>query len=192
MCECFGLGTQRRLHLLKSDSAPDGPVDVAAAVREFLADPHRSSLELPYLSIGQRHDAKMLAEQHLDLKCETFGLGKDQRLHLFKLGFCRVGGCCQEDESWCTAFLLQQPHQAAATRLRPLSSRIPRRASYLSSSCLVFRKARRFPAPCFAGGRRISFWTGRLCSQRQTGCLARSYLRNSAAAWRGSRPWACP
>mmetsp|Transcript_74450 Transcript_74450/g.137303 ORF Transcript_74450/g.137303 Transcript_74450/m.137303 type:complete len:215 (-) Transcript_74450:188-832(-) len=36
------------------------------------------------MTTGQRKLARKLAEQHLELRCESFGFGADRRLHLFK------------------------------------------------------------------------------------------------------------
>jgi hypothetical protein len=59
--------------------------DVESAIDGFRADPNRASFELPrLLSADQRKHAKKIAEGYPDLKCESFGLGKDRQLHLFK------------------------------------------------------------------------------------------------------------
>jgi len=58
--------------------------DFAKAIEEFLVDPSRRSLELPHMTTGQRKNARKLAEQHPDLKCESYGFGQDRQLHLFK------------------------------------------------------------------------------------------------------------
>jgi len=59
--------------------------DVEVAIAGLLADPNRATLELPCsLSAEQRKHAKKVAEKHPDLWCESFGLGKERRVHLFK------------------------------------------------------------------------------------------------------------
>jgi len=59
--------------------------DVEVAIAELLADPSRASIELPLaLSTEQRKHAKKTIQQHPDLKCESFGLGEDRQMHVFK------------------------------------------------------------------------------------------------------------
>lgn len=63
--------------------------DVEKAIAALLADPDQDTLELPCsLSAEQRKQAKKTIEQHHDLKCESFGLGADRRMHIFK---CKAG-----------------------------------------------------------------------------------------------------
>jgi len=70
-------------------SGTNDSFDVEMAIAELLADPSRTSLELPcLLSAEQRKHAKKVVEQYPDLKCESFGLGKDRQMHLFK---CQLG-----------------------------------------------------------------------------------------------------
>jgi len=92
-CENSGLGTERRLVLLKGGAAvapatPDDLTpagdDLEAAIATFLADAARASWELPALTAEQRREAKRLAEAHPELRCESFGLGAERRLHVFK------------------------------------------------------------------------------------------------------------
>jgi len=54
------------------------------AIEEFLADSSRHSFELPHMTTGQRKNARKLAEQHPEIKCESYGFGQDRQLHLFK------------------------------------------------------------------------------------------------------------
>jgi len=62
-----------------------GSFDVEAAIADLLIDAGCHSLELPtYLSPQQRSQAKLLAGQHSELKCESYGFGPDRRLHVFK------------------------------------------------------------------------------------------------------------
>jgi len=59
--------------------------DIERAVVDLMSDPKQLSLELPCsLSAEERKYAKKLAEQYPDLKCESFGFGKDRQIHLFK------------------------------------------------------------------------------------------------------------
>ena len=58
--------------------------DVSGAVQAFLADTMSTSLELPHMTTGQRRQTKKLVEQHPKLTCESYGLGQERRLHLFK------------------------------------------------------------------------------------------------------------
>jgi hypothetical protein len=59
--------------------------DAESAIAEFLADAGRSSLELPsLLTADQRKRAKKLADQHKELRCESYGFGAERQLHLFK------------------------------------------------------------------------------------------------------------
>lgn len=58
--------------------------DIDAAIASFASDPSRQSFELPRMTTGQRKEARRLAEQHADTKCESFGQGADRRLRLIK------------------------------------------------------------------------------------------------------------
>lgn len=59
--------------------------DVQKAIIDLLADPARASFPLPsQLNAQQRKHAKKLVEQYPNVKCESFGLGKDRQMHLFK------------------------------------------------------------------------------------------------------------
>lgn len=58
-------------------------VDVQALIDELIAE-GRPSLELPGgLTAEQRKQAKRLADQHPELKCESYGFGEERRLHIF-------------------------------------------------------------------------------------------------------------
>lgn len=60
-------------------------VDIDAAIASILADPNCVSLELPcLLTAEQRKLAKRAVAEHPDLKCESFGMGGDRRLHVFR------------------------------------------------------------------------------------------------------------
>jgi hypothetical protein len=58
--------------------------DVEAAIEAFAADPSQVSLKLPHMTTGQRKQARKLADQHPEFKCESFGFGAERHLHLFK------------------------------------------------------------------------------------------------------------
>jgi hypothetical protein len=61
--------------------------DVEKAIASLLADPTRASLELPCSLNGEeRKNAKKIAQQYREIKCESFGLGEERRMHLFKNG----------------------------------------------------------------------------------------------------------
>lgn len=62
----------------------DDSMDIEAVIAAFLADPTRKTLELPHMTVEQRKQVKKLADQHSELKCESYGLGADRQLHLFK------------------------------------------------------------------------------------------------------------
>jgi len=63
--------------------------NIERVVANILADTKFSSLALPELmTAAQRKHAKAIVEQHPELKCESFGLGKDRRMHVFK---CTLG-----------------------------------------------------------------------------------------------------
>eukprot|EP00933_Yihiella_yeosuensis_P015480 TRINITY_DN13489_c1_g1_i1.p1 TRINITY_DN13489_c1_g1~~TRINITY_DN13489_c1_g1_i1.p1 ORF type:complete len:344 (+),score=86.55 TRINITY_DN13489_c1_g1_i1:164-1195(+) len=63
----------------------DGAVDLQALITAFLADASQTTLELPQtLSADERKEARRLADQHAQLKCESYGFGEERRLHIFK------------------------------------------------------------------------------------------------------------
>jgi len=64
--------------------------DAEAVIAQFLATSDCASLELPCsLTAEERKYVKSVAERHSGIKCESFGMGKDRKLHLFK---CNLGG----------------------------------------------------------------------------------------------------
>jgi len=66
-------------------SSGNDSFDVETAITGLLADPKKDSLELPcFLSAEQRKHAKKTIEQRQDLKCESFGMGADRRMYVFK------------------------------------------------------------------------------------------------------------
>jgi len=68
------------------DNCHDGKsFDLEVAFTDFLADETRAELALPAMTVEQRKEAKRLAEQYPDIKCESFGFGEERRLHLFKI-----------------------------------------------------------------------------------------------------------
>jgi len=73
----------------------EGNFDIEAVIKEFLADSTRRSLELPRMTTGQRKQVKKAADQHADLKCESYGFGAERKLHLFKKSWDTT---CQEKQ----------------------------------------------------------------------------------------------
>lgn len=66
-------------------SGTNDSFDVEVAITGLLADPSRTSVELPpTLDAEQRKRAKKIIEQHPNLKCESYGLGQDRQMHVFK------------------------------------------------------------------------------------------------------------
>jgi hypothetical protein len=77
--------------------ATDATFNVENAIADLVADPSRASLELPcLLNAEQRKHVKKVVEQYPDLKCESFGFGKDRQMHLFK---CKTGEDSKEDQA---------------------------------------------------------------------------------------------
>jgi len=65
----------------------DGAIDLQAMIAAFLSDASSTTLELPQtLTADQRKEARRLADQHSELKCESYGFGEERRLHIFKKG----------------------------------------------------------------------------------------------------------
>jgi len=59
--------------------------DADVVIRDLLADPSCASIELPrMLTAEQRKHAKQIIQQHPSLKCESFGIGDDRQMHVFK------------------------------------------------------------------------------------------------------------
>lgn len=59
--------------------------DAERVIASLLADKSCASCELPcWLSADQRKHVKKLAEKYSNLKCESFGMGKERRVCLFK------------------------------------------------------------------------------------------------------------
>mmetsp|Transcript_27665 Transcript_27665/g.60108 ORF Transcript_27665/g.60108 Transcript_27665/m.60108 type:complete len:463 (+) Transcript_27665:282-1670(+) len=58
--------------------------DVEAVILDFVADSGRSTLSLPGLTPTQRKQAKKIAEQYPNIRCESFGFGSDRTSILFK------------------------------------------------------------------------------------------------------------
>lgn len=73
--------------VLNANCMPSATFDVETAIQRMLRDPTCDSLELPStLTAEQRKSAKHIVEQHPDLKCESFGMGKERRMHVFRSG----------------------------------------------------------------------------------------------------------
>jgi len=59
-------------------------LDVKAAIERFVADDLRMSLELPPMAAGPRKEVKAIADAFPSLVAESFGMGADRCIHLFK------------------------------------------------------------------------------------------------------------
>jgi len=59
-------------------------LDVKAAIERFVADEACLSLELPPMAAGQRKEVKAIADTFPNLVSESFGMGADRCIHLFK------------------------------------------------------------------------------------------------------------
>lgn len=57
---------------------------IASTIFEFLADPVRTSIELPHMTPADRKSVKTLLQQHPEIQCESYGFGEERQLHLFK------------------------------------------------------------------------------------------------------------
>lgn len=64
--------------------------DAISVITEFLADSAQTSLQLPQLTTGQRKQVKTLVAQYPELRCDSFGMGSERRLHVFRSG-CEQG-----------------------------------------------------------------------------------------------------
>ncbi|CAK0900681.1 unnamed protein product, partial [Prorocentrum cordatum] len=73
-----------RAAMSSTAAAPAGAVDLDATIRAFLADGAQSTLVLPNLSPDERKQAKRLVDGHPGLRCESYGLGADRQLHVFR------------------------------------------------------------------------------------------------------------
>mmetsp|Transcript_11792 Transcript_11792/g.33593 ORF Transcript_11792/g.33593 Transcript_11792/m.33593 type:complete len:405 (-) Transcript_11792:221-1435(-) len=70
------------------DASDSGALsELEAAIRDFVADESRDSMQLPRLTTGQRRRARAaIAEAHPELRCENTGTGAERRLVLLKAG----------------------------------------------------------------------------------------------------------
>mmetsp|Transcript_125678 Transcript_125678/g.217958 ORF Transcript_125678/g.217958 Transcript_125678/m.217958 type:complete len:514 (+) Transcript_125678:76-1617(+) len=57
---------------------------IEKTIADFMQDAARSSMEFPHLTAVQRKHAKKVLEQHPELTCDSYGLGKERKLHVFK------------------------------------------------------------------------------------------------------------
>jgi len=68
-----------------SVSDAKGSFNIEMVISDILADPNCASLALPcLLTAEQRKQVKAAVAQHPNLKCESFGMGKDRQMHVFK------------------------------------------------------------------------------------------------------------
>jgi len=59
--------------------------DIEKALKDFLSDTTCKEIQLPHMTTGQRKQAKKLADQYPEIKCESYGFGADRKLHFFKV-----------------------------------------------------------------------------------------------------------
>jgi len=77
------VNSQSMLHTCVSGI--NGSFDLGSAIAGLLFDEGCNSLELPTgLTAEQRKQARLVADQHPELKCESYGFGADRQLHVFK------------------------------------------------------------------------------------------------------------
>lgn len=70
-------------------SQETGSFNIENIISGILSDPGCASLALPLLlTAEQRKHAKAVVARYPDLKCESFGMGKDRQMHVFK---CKPG-----------------------------------------------------------------------------------------------------
>lgn len=63
-------------------TTPD--VDVVAAIADFVRDDARTALEFPPMPAGQRKHVKAIADTYPNLVSESFGMGLERCIHIFK------------------------------------------------------------------------------------------------------------
>jgi len=72
-------------NLQLSSAVVNDSFDLEAAIADLLCGAGAKSIELPScLTPDQRKQARLVADQHPELKCESYGFGADRRLHVFK------------------------------------------------------------------------------------------------------------
>jgi len=95
--------------------------DADVLIRDLLADPGCASIELPrMLSAEQRKHAKQIIQQHPSLKCESFGIGDDRQMHVFKQNVGMVpstnsGDCSPQSVSVKNTFIDDWVHPSDTT-----------------------------------------------------------------------------
>lgn len=63
---------------------PEVQLDAEATIAEFISDAGCASLELPPMPAGQRKHVKAIADTYPSLVCESFGIGSERCIHIFK------------------------------------------------------------------------------------------------------------
>eukprot|EP00927_Polykrikos_kofoidii_P062550 TRINITY_DN57361_c0_g1_i1.p1 TRINITY_DN57361_c0_g1~~TRINITY_DN57361_c0_g1_i1.p1 ORF type:complete len:421 (-),score=77.37 TRINITY_DN57361_c0_g1_i1:484-1746(-) len=58
--------------------------DTKSFLAAFLADLTVTSIELPKMTAAERKHAKQVIERFPELKCDSYGFGRDRKLHVFK------------------------------------------------------------------------------------------------------------
>merc|ERR1712039_849182 len=67
-------------------ATPQMPLDLEGMIDALAADPIAPSLALPStLTAEERKRAKALVAQYTGLRCESFGLGSERRLHIYRV-----------------------------------------------------------------------------------------------------------
>eukprot|EP00928_Gymnodinium_smaydae_P064270 TRINITY_DN4765_c0_g2_i1.p1 TRINITY_DN4765_c0_g2~~TRINITY_DN4765_c0_g2_i1.p1 ORF type:complete len:342 (-),score=88.14 TRINITY_DN4765_c0_g2_i1:77-1102(-) len=106
--------------------------DVERAVAAFLADPSRSSLELPSsLTSAQRRHAKKVVDAHPELKSESYGFGAERCLHLFKTSDAGAGCAVSVKNTFIDDWIEAEDGAHAALEpaiCRSMPVRLPERA----------------------------------------------------------------
>jgi len=71
--------------LFEQSGSVNGSFDLETAIANLICGADSNSIELPScLTPEQRKQARLVADQHPELKCESYGFGADRRLHVFK------------------------------------------------------------------------------------------------------------
>lgn len=58
--------------------------NVEVAIAEMISDEERHTVVFPHMTPAERNHAKSIVARHLELKCESYGIGADRKLHIFK------------------------------------------------------------------------------------------------------------
>jgi len=72
-------------------AAPEVQLDAEATIAEFIKDAGSASLEFPPMPAGQRKHVKAIADTYPSLVCESFGIGSERCIHIFKRDYAKDG-----------------------------------------------------------------------------------------------------